>query len=105
MTTGVGGNARVKGCFTAIIHIFPGTMRKQKHSLLRFQELSSLHEVHSLQVNEVLEKNNGVREIQTCGFLDSTVFNYVLKSVEKFFMHALLIADPSNLGEEEVGDC
>ena len=60
MGAGVGGKGCVKLCLASVVHVFSGAVRKQKSSFFGFQEFSSLHEVYGLQVDEVLEEDNGV---------------------------------------------
>jgi hypothetical protein len=60
MSARIRGNARVKSSFTSAVHVFSGTMWKKKGSLFRLQELLSFQKIYSLQIDEVLNENNGV---------------------------------------------
>ena len=101
MSTNIRGDATVEHCFAPAIHVLSRAVRQEKSSLLCLQELLPLNEVYSLHVDEVLNDDDGIREVQSSSFLNLKLPNYVLQSVEERLVHPFLVADSSNLGEEE----
>ena len=101
MSARIRGNARVKSSFTSTVHVFSGTVRKEEGSFLRLQELLPFQKVYGLQIDEVLNQDNGVRKIKSRGFLNLELADDALQRVEQCCVHALLVADPGDFGEEE----
>src|SRR3990172_5495885 len=101
MSTNVRGKILVKHGFTSMVHIFPRTVREQKRPLLRLQKPLSPHEVDSLQIYHVLDNDDSVVKVESCGFLNLEPPNNLLQRVKKRFMHTLLVADSRNFPEEE----
>src|SRR3989304_461286 len=101
MSASIRGNARVKSSFTSTVHVFPRTVRKQKRSLFRLQELLSFQKVYGLQIDEVLNQNNGVRKIKSRSFLNLKLANDTLQRIEQCYGYILLVSHPSDFSEEE----
>src|SRR4030066_1822378 len=93
MRTNVRRKLLIKHGMTSIVHVFPRAMRQQKRPLLRLQKLLSLNQVDSLQIYHILDNNDSIGKVESCGFLNLEPPNHVLQRVKKRFVHALLVAN------------
>jgi hypothetical protein len=73
---------------------------KEKNSLFGLQEFSSLQKIQSLQVYEVLDDNDGILKIKSCGFLNFKLLYDALQGFQENFMDTSLVTSQSDLCEK-----
>jgi hypothetical protein len=86
MVAGVGGSGGVKSCFAASVHVLSAAVREEECSFFCLKELFFLKAVFHVDVDEILDKVDGIADGQPRMFVDVEFVDNVSCHIREFLI-------------------